>query len=81
MTVLDTFTLNGRSALVTGATRGLGRAFARAIAEAGADVVIHGRNVAAADDVKAETDRLDAPPTSSSPWWASGGAVPLTGQL
>ena len=44
MTVLDTFRLKGRTALVTGAGRGLGAAFAVALAEAGADVVVHGRN-------------------------------------
>lgn len=54
MTVLDTFTLDGRVALVTGATRGLGRAFARALAEAGADVVVHGRDAALAEEVSAE---------------------------
>jgi NAD(P)-dependent dehydrogenase (short-subunit alcohol dehydrogenase family) len=58
MTVLDSFSLAGRSALVTGATRGLGRAFARAIAEAGADVIIHGRDADAAKDVKAEIEAL-----------------------
>jgi len=38
------FSLEGRTALVTGANRGLGRAFAAAIAEAGADVVVVGRH-------------------------------------
>lgn len=38
-TGLDVFRLNGRVALVTGATRGLGQAIALALAEAGADVV------------------------------------------
>ena len=35
----DLFSLNGRTALVTGASRGLGAAIARALGEAGADVV------------------------------------------
>ena len=58
MAVLDTFSLTGRTALVTGATRGLGRAFARAIAEAGGDVVIHGRDAEAAEEVRAEIESL-----------------------
>ncbi|GAA1700379.1 glucose 1-dehydrogenase [Microbacterium sediminicola] len=58
MSVLDTYSLAGRTALVTGATRGLGRAFARAIAEAGADVVVHGRDAALADEVRAEIEAL-----------------------
>jgi 2-deoxy-D-gluconate 3-dehydrogenase len=39
MTVLDRFSLAGKRALVTGASRGLGRAMAVALGEAGADVV------------------------------------------
>ncbi|MDF2968188.1 MAG: 3-oxoacyl-ACP reductase [Nocardioidaceae bacterium] len=54
MSVLDSFALTGRTAVVTGSTRGLGRAFARALAEAGASVVITGRDADAAAVVEAE---------------------------
>src|SRR5262245_42836595 len=39
MTVLDLFKLDGKIALVTGCRRGIGKAFAIALAEAGADIV------------------------------------------
>src|SRR5690349_12288607 len=39
MNVLDSFKLNGKTALVTGARRGIGKAMAVALAEAGADIV------------------------------------------
>ncbi len=39
MSVLDLFRLDGKTAIVTGARRGIGRAMAVALAEAGADIV------------------------------------------
>jgi 2-deoxy-D-gluconate 3-dehydrogenase len=45
--ILDRFKLDGKAALVTGASRGLGAAIAVALAEAGADVVCHGNSRAA----------------------------------
>ncbi|OHV60098.1 gluconate 5-dehydrogenase [Mesorhizobium sp. LCM 4577] len=51
------FGLEGRHAFVTGASRGLGLAFAEALAAAGARVTIGGRK---ADELKAAGDRLRA---------------------
>ena len=39
MTILEKFNLSGKTALVTGARRGIGKAMAVALAEAGADIV------------------------------------------
>ncbi len=40
MNILETFKLNNRTAIVTGAGRGLGRAMSHGLAEAGADIVV-----------------------------------------
>ena len=88
--VLSTFSLAGRTALVTGGYRGLGLAFARALAEAGADVVIGARDggacMSAAGEIAAETGRtavgveLDVTEPESAQT-AVAAAVEQTGRL
>jgi NAD(P)-dependent dehydrogenase (short-subunit alcohol dehydrogenase family) len=50
--VLDAFRLDRRVAIVTGASSGLGVAFARALAQAGADVALGARRVDRLEDTK-----------------------------
>ena len=57
-----TFDLTGRTALVTGSTRGIGNALARALASAGARVAINGRTAEAVAAVVAEIDGSVAAP-------------------
>jgi NAD(P)-dependent dehydrogenase (short-subunit alcohol dehydrogenase family) len=52
------FDLNGKTALVTGASRGLGLTFARALAGAGADVAITSRTLASLEGSQSEIAAL-----------------------
>src|SRR5438874_9480826 len=61
---LDIFKLTGKVALVTGGSKGLGKAMARGMAEAGADIVISSRHEAelrpALDEILQGTGRRGA---------------------
>src|SRR5215813_12146147 len=54
MAVLDSFSLAGRTALVTGASRGIGRSLAQALGEAGAQVAVTARTIGPAEQAARE---------------------------
>src|SRR5579859_7169336 len=54
MALLDAFRLDGKVAIVTAASRGIGAACAAALAECGADLVIAARTVSTLDEVAAQ---------------------------
>jgi 2-deoxy-D-gluconate 3-dehydrogenase len=67
--ILDNFKLDGKIALVTGASSGLGQAIAIALAEAGADVAAHCHTAGKADETCAEIKKLGRR------------AIPVTGDM
>jgi 2-dehydro-3-deoxy-D-gluconate 5-dehydrogenase len=58
MSILDKFRLDGKVALVTGASVGLGQAMANALAEAGADVAVHCHFDGEADETCAAIEKI-----------------------
>jgi 2-deoxy-D-gluconate 3-dehydrogenase len=67
--ILDKFKLDGKVALVTGASSGLGQAIAIGLAEAGADVACHARSNGKADETCGAIDNLGR------------GAMPVVGDM
>lgn len=63
MGVLDRFRLDGKRLFITGGSRGLGRAMALAVADAGADVILVGR-----DQSSLETTAADIRGVQRSAW-------------
>jgi gluconate 5-dehydrogenase len=57
MAILDRFRLDGKRCFVTGGSRGLGREMALAIAEAGADLILVGRDRPALEATGADVER------------------------
>ncbi|MCP3371818.1 SDR family NAD(P)-dependent oxidoreductase [Bradyrhizobium cajani] len=55
---LPSFRLDGRQAIVTGASQGLGRHIALALAEAGADLALVGRSLGSLESVAAEAHAM-----------------------
>ncbi len=60
MTVNELFSLKGKVAIVTGASRGLGEEMAKGLAESGASLFLCSRKVEACERVAAEIERLGA---------------------
>src|SRR5882757_309504 len=56
---VNMFDLTGKRALVTGASRGIGRAIAVALARHGADVALHARTTKALEGVATEIASLN----------------------
>lgn len=58
MSIFDRFSLKGKALFITGGSRGLGREMALAIAEAGADVILAGRNEESLEETAADIREL-----------------------
>ena len=56
--MVELFDLSGKVAIVTGTSRGLGQYFARALAKAGADLVITSRDISRLTEFKQEIESL-----------------------
>jgi NAD(P)-dependent dehydrogenase (short-subunit alcohol dehydrogenase family) len=61
MSIFDRFRLNGKRLFITGGSRGLGREMALAIADAGADVVLVGRDLPSLEKTAGDIRALGRP--------------------
>jgi NAD(P)-dependent dehydrogenase (short-subunit alcohol dehydrogenase family) len=61
MSIFDRFNLTGTRLFITGGSRGLGREMALAIADAGADVILVGRDSASLEKTAGEIRALGRP--------------------
>jgi len=77
--VLERFALSGRKAVVTGGNQGLGKAFAAALAQAGAEVVIVARDAARNEAAVSELTSQDLA-VSAITGDITGDAARITGQ-
>ena len=68
------FDLNGKTALVTGATGGIGESIARTMHAAGAEVVLSGRRVEKLEALATEQGRASATVQGGAPATEQGGA-------
>jgi len=77
--VLERFALSGKKAVVTGGNQGLGKAFAAALAQAGAEVVIVARDAARNEAAVSELTSQDLA-VSAITGDVTGDAAQITGQ-
>jgi len=57
----DLFDMTGKTVLITGGSRGLGRAMAQGFAEAGADIAVSSRKIENCEEVAAAIAYLASP--------------------
>lgn len=58
MAILDLFNLQGKRALITGGSRGLGKAMGQALAECGAELVLVGRTAETLEETRIELAKI-----------------------